>query len=232
MQLDNKRRIAGVLLLVVLASGLALLPLEEWVTALRAWIQAYPVAGAMLFAVLIVLGMLLLVPVSLQAMTCGFLFGAGAGFALMCIGGLAGFAAAFLAGRGLARPWVERVVSERPGFASIDAAVRNRGFTVVLLTRLSLVVPYNLLNYALGLTAVSMRDYLLASAVGMLPGLFLFVFIGSTATEFGEILTGEAVPSDQNLLFTLGGLVLLALLMIVLTGAARRILRQELENES
>ena len=69
----------------------------------------------------------------------------------------------------LARRWVEGRVKRSPRFRAIDEAVASGGFRLVLLLRLSPLVPFNLLNYMLGLTRVSTRDYILGSVIGMAP---------------------------------------------------------------
>ena len=93
--------------------------------------------------------------------------------------------------RSLAGPWIEKWARQRPEFAAIEMALNRKGLGVVVLARLSQVLPYNLLNYSLGLTSVSLRDYVLGSAVGMLPGIFMFVILGTTATDIAAIMSGE-----------------------------------------
>ena len=89
-----------------------------------------------------------------------------------------GSAATFLIARYLARGWVARRIARYPRFAAVDRAVGADGLRIVFLLRLSPVFPFNLLNYALGATRVRFRDYLLG-ALGMLPGTFLYVYLGS-----------------------------------------------------
>ena len=92
------------------------------------------------------------------------------GVATVWVGANLGACAAFLIGRTVARDWVAAKVSGNSKFAAIDEAVRKEGFKIVLLLRLSPVFPFNLLNYALGLTKVSFGNYASASLIGMLPG--------------------------------------------------------------
>ncbi len=129
-------------------------------------------------------------PVSIQAMAAGFIFGITKGLVIMWLGGLIGFTAAFLVGRSLVRPWIEKWSSRRPQFAAIEKAISGKGLLVVILARLSQVLPYDLLNYFFGLTSVSLKNYVLGSAVGMLPGIFMFVFLGTTATNIAAHLIG------------------------------------------
>ena len=87
-----------------------------------------------------------------------------------------GATAAFLVGRHLTRRWVEEWLKRFPRFAAVERAVAREGWKVVLLTRLSPVFPFIFLNYAFGLTQVSLRDYLVASWIRMLPGTVLYVY--------------------------------------------------------
>src|SRR5260370_29111326 len=83
-------------------------------------------------------------------------------------------------------------------FCALDPAVAAGGFKIVLLTRLSPLFPFTLLNYAFGLTKVRFRDYVLASWIGMLPGTVMYVYLGSTVKELADgaagNLDGRPVP--------------------------------------
>jgi uncharacterized membrane protein YdjX (TVP38/TMEM64 family) len=88
-------------------------------------------------------------------------------------------ALAFLSARHLARQRVERWARRSPRFEAIDAAIREQGWKVVALLRLSPLVPFSLSNYLYGLTAVRFWPYVAASAAGMIPGTLLYVGIGA-----------------------------------------------------
>jgi uncharacterized membrane protein YdjX (TVP38/TMEM64 family) len=161
-------------------------------------------------------------------MAAGFLFGLKLGFVVMWLAGLAGFIAAFLVGRGVARPWVRSWAERRPEFAAIDRAIGDRGLAVVTLARLSQILPYNMLNYAFGLTSVSLRNYALGSAAGMVPGILMFVFLGSTATDIASIAAGEAQLGEYD--YYVAGLGILAIVtaVILVARAARGALEDRL----
>ena len=216
-----------VVAVVVLA---AFLPLESWHVAFVDWSEHHPILAVLAFSGLVVLGMVVMLPVSIQAMTAGFLFGLTKGFAIMCLAGLTGFTAAFLVGRSLARPWVAKWAKRRPEFAAIDQAMSERGLALVILARLSQVLPYNLLNYSFGLTSVGLRDYIVGSAVGMLPGIFMFVFIGTTATDIAAIVNGELELGGLELWIGGVGLLLVAAAVVLITRFARRSLKEQLKN--
>lgn len=148
--------------------------------------------GPVAFVALYVVACVALVPGSLLTLGAGAVFGLAKGFAAVWLGASLGAAAAFLVGRYAARDWVERRVAGDDRFRAIDRAVAREGFKIVLLARLSPVFPFNLLNYALGLTGVTLRSYLAASALGMIPGTLLYVYLGSLAGS----LAGLRGPSE------------------------------------
>jgi uncharacterized membrane protein YdjX (TVP38/TMEM64 family) len=126
----------------------------------------------------------------------------------------------------VARDWIERKVAVHPRFRALDAAVAGQGFKIVLLTRLSPVFPFNLLNYAFGLTRVSFRDYVLGSCIGMLPGTILYVYIGSTIGALADVVAGkiDRSPAQQALFYA--GLAATLAVTVVVTRTARRALAQ------
>jgi uncharacterized membrane protein YdjX (TVP38/TMEM64 family) len=132
-----------------------------------------------------------MVPGSLLTLAAGAVYGVANGTALVMVGATLGANLAFLVSRYLARPAVESRLRKRPGLATMEAAVAQRGLRVVFLLRLSPLFPFNLLNYALGLTSIRARDYLLACA-GMLPGTLLYVYYGAAGGEAMQLAGGNS----------------------------------------
>ncbi len=160
----------------------------------------------------------------------GFAFGKTLGgflavTACISVGSTLGACVSFLIGRTVLREWVESRVASNPRFRVLDAAVRSRGFRIVLLARLSPVLPFNLLNYALGVTSVSFRDYALGSWLGMLPGTMLFVYLGATLGDLADVVAGrvERTAVQQGMFY--GGLLATVVLAIVMGRISRRALR-------
>jgi pyruvate/2-oxoglutarate dehydrogenase complex dihydrolipoamide dehydrogenase (E3) component/uncharacterized membrane protein YdjX (TVP38/TMEM64 family) len=141
-------------------------------------------------------------------------------------------ACAFLLGRTLARDWVESSVANRPIFKALDAAVAEAGFKIVLLARLSPLLPFTLLNYAFGLTKVKLRTYVLASWIGMLPGTLLYVYIGSTIKSTADLVGGK--PAESSLpakVFWWAGLGATVLVTFLVTRKARQALQRVLKTD-
>jgi len=137
--------------------------------------------GPVLFILLFIIACVALVPGSVLTIGGGTLFGVVQGSIYVSIAATLGATAAFLVGRYLARDWVTRKIGAHPTFAAIDQAVAEEGWRIVFLTRLCPIFPFFLMNYAYGLTRVSLRHYILATWIGIIPGSTLFVYIGSLA---------------------------------------------------
>ncbi|MEC7413202.1 MAG: TVP38/TMEM64 family protein, partial [Pseudomonadota bacterium] len=169
---------------------------------------------------------------SLLTLAAGFLFGLGYGFAIVSLASTLGATCAFLVGRFLARDWVAAKLQSQPRFSALDAAVGEQGAVVVLLTRLSPIFPFSLLNYGLGLTQVKLSHYVLASWAGMIPGTLLYVYLGSIASNLTSILAGDlAELPASNWLFYLG-LGATLILTIAITRIATKALNSKLEGVS
>lgn len=221
-----KRVILAVAVLVGLALATYFLPVGKGLLGLVEWMRGAGPTGMALFVVVYVLATVLMLPGSILTLGAGFAYGPVAGLVLASPASVLAAAVAFALGRTVAREWVSRRVAQSPRFAAIDEAVAQGGFKMVLLLRLSPVVPFNLLNYALGLTRVSLGRYLLASFLGMLPGTFLYVYLGSLVTSASELLTAsktEKPPWAQALYW--GGLVATVVVTVLITRLARRALR-------
>jgi uncharacterized membrane protein YdjX (TVP38/TMEM64 family) len=220
-------------LLAVTATALLLaallLPVREWTTALLAWIGERGAWAGVILGLAWLPAAILFVPGTVLTLGTGFLLGLERGLAVVSIGSTAGATAAFLVGRHLGRDWVRRRIGERRTFAGIDRAIEREGLEVVLLLRLSPLVPFNALNYALALTGVRLRDYVLGSWVGMLPGTLLYVWLGAGARSLAAIATGTAKPPGAWLLLFGAGLAATAVAVWLVARAARRALAARAE---
>ena len=149
--------------------------------------------------------------------------------ALASVASTLGAGCAFLVGRFLARGWVESRLETMPRFRALDRAVARKGWLIVLLARLSLVIPYNLLNYALGLTDVRLGAYLLSTFAGMLPAIFLYVYLGSAAGSLVALDASGGAAIPPTLL--VAGLLVTGLLIVVVARLTARALRSELDGQ-
>ncbi len=137
--------------------------------------------GPVLFAAVYAIVAALLVPASPFTVAAGLLFGPVLGSATALVGATAGATGAFLLGRGLGREAVERFGGRR--LAALDRHLAARGFVSLLLIRLVPLFPFNLVNVGSGVTGLRLREYVLATAVGIVPGTVAFAALGGTITD-------------------------------------------------
>lgn len=216
----------GVLGAAALVVLLKMVPAQEYLLALVAWIRDAGWVGVVVFALTYVLAAVLFLPGSILTLGAGFAYGVGLGTAVVVIGANAGAAVAFLLGRTLARPWIAKRVEGNPRFAAIDKAVGKQGLKIVILTRLSPIFPFNLLNYAFGLTRVSFRDYFWGSVAGMLPGTIMYVYLGSLITNLSELAAGRAAGGPTQQVFYFAGLAATIAVTVYVTRVARKALAE------
>ncbi|BCL37747.1 TVP38/TMEM64 family protein [Nostoc sp. MS1] len=191
------------------------------------WIDGLGSVGAIAFIALYIIATVAFLPGSILTLGSGVVFGVVWGSIYVFVGATIGATAAFLVGRYLARGWVAKKIADNNKFAAIDQAVSKEGLKIVLLTRLSPVFPFNLLNYAFGITGVSLKDYVIGS-VGMIPGTIMYVYIGSLAGNLAMIGT-DSQPSNPTLQWAIRLLGFIA--TVIVTVYVTRIAQKALEKE-
>jgi uncharacterized membrane protein YdjX (TVP38/TMEM64 family) len=169
-------------------------------------------------------------PGSLLTLGAGLLFGIIQGSLYVFVGATLGATLAFLVGRYLARGWISKKIAGNQKFSAIDRAVGREGFKIVLLTRLSPVFPFNLLNYGMGVTGVALKDYVLAS-VGMIPGTIMYVYIGSLAGSLATIGVDTETNANPFAQWTIRIIGLIATIAVTLyvTKIARKALDESID---
>lgn len=217
-------------ILVAVVAGLIaagkFLPLKEYFVAALNWIQSLGYWGPVVVVLFYIVACVLFLPGSVLTLGTGFLFKLFWGTVTVSIGATLGACAAFWVGRTVARGWVAKKVAGNAKFAAIDEAVGREGFKIVLLTRLSPIFPFNLLNYAFGLTRVRFRSYALASWIGMLPGTIMYVYIGSGLRSLADAAAGSAQPPVARRVFFWAGLIVAVGVAVLVTRIARRALKE------
>jgi uncharacterized membrane protein YdjX (TVP38/TMEM64 family) len=151
------------------------------------WIAGLGPVGVVAFVAIYILSCVFMLPGSVLTLGAGAVFGVVKGSVIVSVASTLGATAAFLVGRYLARDRVARMIEGNGRFRAIDEAVGREGWKIVGLTRLSPAFPFNLLNYAYGITTVSLRDYFFASWIGMLPGTVMYVYLGSLAGSLATL---------------------------------------------
>lgn len=221
-------RLAITAVFLALVYGLYALPFSDWVTATVDWAQLHPIAGPVIYVLCFVAATVLMVPGSGLIMIAGFLFGLAPGILFAAIGSTAGAQCAFLASRMGARRWVERKISGNQRLEAIEKGLHEEAFLIVVLTRLSLIIPFAVLNYGYGATSVKPGTHLTATAVGLLPAVALYVYLGTLARDLGDIFSGQVTPSNLGYLIAVAGITGIIVLTWVIHRTASRALERHL----
>jgi uncharacterized membrane protein YdjX (TVP38/TMEM64 family) len=222
-QAPPARRVRRLRLIVFAAVVLALfigsffLPVGDWVEEFYRWVKGQGVAGAVWYGVVYVVCTVLFVPGTPLSLGAGALYGPFWGTVLVSIASTIGAGLAFLVGRYIARAQVHAWVAGNPKFAALDTAIARRGWWIVFLLRLSPVFPFNLLNYALGLTGVRFTSYLLASWVGMLPGTIAYILVGYAGQQ--------TLSGSQKVVYWIVAAVATLVVTFFITRVATRAIR-------
>ncbi|OKH14780.1 TVP38/TMEM64 family protein [Fischerella major NIES-592] len=181
------------------------------------WVESLGSCGVAAFIVIYNVATILFIPGTLLTMSGGVLFGVVWGSVYVAIAATLGATWAFLIGRYLCRDVVCRMIQGNAKFKAIDKAVAQEGFKIVLLTRLSPVLPFNLLNYAFGVTQVSLRDYILGS-LGMIPGTVMYVYLGSLVGDLAMLGKPDqsSSPETQIIQWVIRGVGLMATVAVTI----------------
>jgi uncharacterized membrane protein YdjX (TVP38/TMEM64 family) len=207
---------SGVMGLLAVGIGLAWWTHDQWtVEAITAWVERLGLWGPLGFVGVYGLAPALFFPGAVLTLAGGALFGPFAGALLSLTGATVGATVAFLLARSLAADRVERRLG--PRMHAIQAGVEREGWRFVAFVRLVPVFPFNLLNYALGLTRVSVRTFAVTSFLTMAPGALAYAYLGYAGRE--AIGGGPALVQKGLLALTL--LAAVALLPALIRTARR-----------
>ena len=179
--------------------------LEDAVAAFVAWLALHPIAGVGTVILVYIVATICFVPGSIITVGVGFAFGRAFDSVFVAvflastavyIGASLGSLCCLLLGRYLFRAPVQRLAYHYPIFRAVDRALESNGFKIMLLLRLSPLIPYNALDYISGITSISIRQYSLA-LIGLLPGAIVMCYVGATASSFSE---GSDAASENKAL--------------------------------
>ena len=166
-------------------------------------------------------------PAFLLTVAAGALFGVGWGSTLVFLGAALGASIAYAIALRLSRTRILRWMDRDPRVSAVRAAVAGEGAWVQFLLRLSPLVPFTLLNYALGLSRVAYRDFLIA-LVGMIPAIVMYTYYGKVVGDVAALAAGVAPPRGPLYYASLVvGLVAIVVSTTVITRAARRAIEKQ-----
>src|SRR5438552_5123969 len=212
-----------VVLIVIALSILAkMLPIRSWIASLIDWVQQLGPVGVIVFIIAYALATVLFLPGWIFTVSAGLVYGIARGTAIALTGATIGATLAFLVARHLLRENVEQFAKKNPRFKAIDDAIGVNGWKIIGLLRLSPLIPFNFSNYFYGITAIPFWQYVLVSAVGMLPGTLLYAYLGAIGRAG---VSGSAASHNkwQYVLLAIGLIATVAVTILVSRIAKTRL---------
>lgn len=217
--LRSKKFLLLVLFGVLIALLASTLPLRDWSVEVRDWLRLMGPWALPAFILLYVLITALCLPNIVLILIAGTVFGLVGGIISASIADTIGAVACFTLGRTIARKRVKKLMQRYPMFAQFDLAVSEKGWKILLLSRLSPIFPTNVLNYGFSCTKIVFWQFLLFTWLGMLPVIGFYVYVG----YFGLTIAGGS-NKPETLAWQIGGLVVTVIAAIYITRLAKSIL--------
>lgn len=223
------RWLSMLLILAALLTIVRSLPIGHAMGAMKGWISGLGVWGPVVLVLVYIVATVLFVPGTILTLAAGAMFGLVVGMITVSIGSTLGASLAFLIARYVARDKIAAMAGRNRRFGAIDRAIGEGGWKIVALLRLSPALPFNLQNYLYGLMQIRFWPYVVTSWLAMLPGTFLYVYLGH--------VTGAAIGTDRSR--TLGewtllavGLLATAIVTVYITRLARRKLQEQMSESA
>ena len=224
------RIVALVTIVIALSLAMKFLPVQQWLRTFNDWVAQMGTAGIFIFIGVYAVATVLLAPGAILTIGAGFAFGVWKGFLAASGGATIGAALAFLVARFIARDKIEAIAQGNDKFRKIDNAIGRQGAKLIFLLRLSPVIPFNLSNYFYGLTAVKFWPYVVASWIGMMPGTFLYVYIGTAGKAAVAAAADDGAAAKhgwQHWTFLCVGFAATIIVTIWVTKIARDALKRD-----
>ncbi|MEL6351493.1 MAG: TVP38/TMEM64 family protein [Cyanobacteria bacterium J06627_28] len=192
------------------------------------WVRDLGPIGPIVFILAYVVVTVAFIPASIITLGAGFAFGWIPGTVYVFIGAMLGATAAFLVGRFVARDWIAKKVEGNKFFSSLDSAIAEEGLKLIFLIRLSPAFPFNLLNYALGLTKVSLKDYVIGTT-GILPGTIMYVYLGTLVKGVAELGTDNMPATREAIIIDWAIKIMILVTVVAISLYIAKIARKALK---
>jgi len=220
---------AAVALILVLSQ---FLPVMDFIVRLQQRVAGWGAWSAVCYPLLFALCNLLLLPGGILCVGSGFFFGLWWGFFIVLVGNIIAAAVSFTIARSIGQQWFRAKISRHPKLAALVPAVEREGWKIVVLSQLHPLFPTSLVTYLYGLSRIPFRTYLLWVIIGRVPGLFLYVYLGTLGQYGLNLLQGKSHPRVVEYWVWGGAFVISGLILIVLGRIAINALEKVDEVES
>lgn len=178
--LGHWRSLEIVFLFIAVLAGWAFLPVTDWIDDLQSWIDDFGALGPPIFILIYVLAVILLVPGSALTIAAGLAYG-NWGIPLALFASTAGASVAFLIARYIAYKKVHSMLADKQVLQAVESVVNSEGWKIIVLVRISPLIPFNIQNYFFGVTEVPLWQYTASTFVGLIPGTIVNVVIANFA---------------------------------------------------
>lgn len=189
-------------------------------------VREWGLMSVVIYPLMVMAATVLFLPGGILSLGGGFFFGLWWGTLLVLIGNLLGAAVAFYVGHKLGRKFVRKKILRDPRWAALDGAIARRGGRIVFFSQLNPLFPTSLFNYLYGITQVRFRDCMWWVALGRLPGIFLYAYLGTLGQLGIRILRGESDPGLLEYVLWGGGLVLTVGVAAALGHTATKVIEE------
>jgi uncharacterized membrane protein YdjX (TVP38/TMEM64 family) len=189
-------------------------------------VQRWGAFSVLVYPLLVMLATVLFLPGGILSLGGGFFFGLWWGTLLVLVGNLLGAAVAFFVGRKLGRRFVRKKILREPRWAALDGAIARHGPRIIFFSQLNPLFPTSLFNYLYGITKVTFWNCLKWVALGRLPGVFLYCYLGTLGQLGIRIMRGESEPGWTEYFLWGGGLVLTVGVAAVLGHTASKVIEE------
>lgn len=201
--------------------------MREWLAAILLQVAQLGPWASVLFILIYIVGAVLLAPSFFLTVAAGAIFGVMRGSILVFIGASLGASAVYM----LASPlgdsqWLARITRDRR-VAAVRSAVAGEGVWLMFLLRLSPLIPFNILNYALALSGVRYRDFAVGF-LGMIPAILMYTYYGKIVGDVAALAAGVAAPRGPEYYgFVAISLVAVVLSTTMIARAAKRAVEKQ-----
>lgn len=226
------RRLLPIAILLAIGGAASLtLPLAEWNQALADWGQSAGPMGALLAGLLFIPVCIFMLPATTLTYAIAFAFGMGPAVLGVEIGAVLGASASFLIGRHFARDLVARNTTKHPRLGALDRVINQRSFGMLFLIRLSPLLPFALVSYALGASRANFWRHMLATGAAILPQVIVTCWVGSSFADLTRDLGTERAKSPVEYALIGVGIVVALVTLAVIGKRTKAALSDQLEDQ-
>src|SRR5438128_2899089 len=209
-------QIAALVIAVALVFALSrFFPVVDFIGALQQRVMSLGAWAAICYPLLFAACNVLLLPGGILAVGGGFFFGLWWGFLIVFVGNIVSTAISFSLSRFVARRWFRRKLSANTTLRALGPAVERESWKIILLSQLHPLFPTSLLNYFYGLTRIRFSTYMLWASIGRMPGLFLYVYMGTLGQLAVRMMRGKSQPHIIEYCMWGGAFLTTAFLLLV-----------------